>query len=371
MNTAGRMMFTFLPAFAHGTGFSVQAMSRIISARDMAGLAAPLLAAKVKQIGTWSAMTWAGLAGALAMGVTLLGPYGVVVGLCLWGLARTAYLVSASTWIADAVAYERRGRAIGLMELTWAGAALAGLPLMGLLIDRVGWWAAPSLLSLVGVPVSFYSWRLGNNPNGDAVSANKTTAEPDSTSPHKSWTVTKPTTIALIGFSLQAAAAQFIFVTHGLWLSDTYGFNPAKAGAAIMVIGLAEAASSSASSIFTDRLGKRNAVIAGTSVMIMSFIVLAVAPSPPLIIGLIVLAVAFLGFEFSIVSSMPLIGELEPHNRSTTIGLSAALLTSFRATVTLIGGQLYVYTSFSTVMAAATGTGVIGLLTTWLLVSEP
>jgi len=373
-------MFTFLPAFAEGTGISVQAMSRVIGARDMSGLAAPIVASRVKSWGTWSTMTWAGLTSSIGLAMMLMGPPGVVIGLIVWGISRTAYLVSVSTWVADAVAYERRGRASGLLELTWAGAALGGLPLIGLLIDQVGWWAAPSALSLLGAPIALWSWRLGSRLNTQQVTtgpiASSYPDESANASSHtdggrRSWMVDRSTMLAISGFALQAGSAQFIFFTHGLWLKDTYGFNPMKAGAAIMMIGLAEALSSSATSLFTDRLGKRNSVVLGSAVMAASFAALALFPAPRLLVGLGLLALAFLGFEFSIVSSMPLITELEPENRSATIGASTASGTATRALVTVVAGPLYVMTSFGFTMAIACAAAITGMSMTWFLVAEP
>jgi len=55
------------------------------------------------------------------------------------------------SWIGDAVAYERRGRATGLIELTWGGAALLGLPLIGYMIGWLPWWSAFALCGVVAL----------------------------------------------------------------------------------------------------------------------------------------------------------------------------------------------------------------------------
>ena len=42
INVVVRMTYTFLPAFARGTGMSVESMSRILSARELTSLTAPI-----------------------------------------------------------------------------------------------------------------------------------------------------------------------------------------------------------------------------------------------------------------------------------------------------------------------------------------
>jgi len=354
------MVFTYLPALARGTGLSVGVLGTIIFARDLTGLLGPRLAGTVRKWGPWRTMTGAGALAAIGMFLAVLGPIGIAVGLVLWGLGRTAYLLAINSWLGEVVAYERRGRAIGLVELTWAGAALVGLPIMGLLIGTFGWWAAPLALSLVGAPAALWA-RLAGAPEARPKADEVPTALP----------VQRTTIVALAAIAAMTGSAQFLFFTHGLWLEATYGFDPGDIAAAIIVVGAAEAVASFATSRITDLIGKRVAVLAGSTVMALVLGLLAVFPAPPLGWGIGMLLTAFLGFEFAIVSSIPLTTELEPENRSAVIGLGIGLSTVARALVSLAAGFVYVGWGFRFTMVLAAGLAVMSVVVITARVREP
>ncbi|MGI9599224.1 MAG: MFS transporter [Acidimicrobiales bacterium] len=155
VNTGSRMMFTFLPEFSRGTGMGIDRLGWLLSLRDLSGLAAPFVGRTSDRVGTRKVMVAGGALGAVGMFLFTLGSTGVAIGLACYGLGRIAYHVGMNAWVGHEVAYERRGRATGQVEMTWAGAALIGLPTMGLLIDRLGWRAAPAVLGLAMVPLTF------------------------------------------------------------------------------------------------------------------------------------------------------------------------------------------------------------------------
>lgn len=348
---------------SRGSGLSIEAFGRILFARDMTGLAGSFLGRRIQTFGVWRAMIWAGLLSSAAMLLVALGPIGIVVGLVTWGIFRTVLLIALNTWVADAVAYERRGQATGLVELTWAAAALIGVPAMGLLIDIVGWRAAPIALAVIGAPAAMAIARMDEPPLRTAAAGTTpvTAAEP----------VSRSTTVALIMLALPSASAQFLLFTHGLWLEDAFGFDPAQVGFAIVGVGLAEAASSYATSRITDGLGKQRSVVAGTAVMAAALIVLSIVPEPPLAIGLASLIVAFLGFEFAIVSSIPLSSELQPDSRPAVLGRSVGITTVGRAVVSAIAGVMYVRYGFRSTMIAGTLVAVAAMIGTMAFVTEP
>ena len=361
LNTSGRMVFTYLPALARGFGLSVTAMGWVVFARDLTGLAGLGLGRLVDRWGPWRTMVGAGLGAAVGLALTLAGPVGVVVGFVLWGLFRTGYLVAVNSWIAGVVAYERRGRATGLVELTWAAAALVGLPVMGVLISTLGWWAAPLVLAAAGPPLAL--WAAATPvPDRRAVPA----AGPGPVSDAR-W----GSTPSLVALTLPTVAAQFLFFVHGLWLERTYGFDPAQVGFAVVAVGTAEACASTASSRLTDVVGKRRAVLAGVAMLTVGVTALAVVPAPPLAWGLGLLALSFLGFEFAIVSSIPLVSELDPADRSTVLGRWVGISTVGRAATSAAAAWLFTVGGFRASMAAAATVAVVSLAAVAVLVPEP
>lgn len=362
LNTGGRMVFTYLPALSAGTGLSVAAMGRIIFARDLTGVLGPAVGRVVGHRGSWTTMWVAGLVAAAAMAlVVAAGPIGVVVGFVVWGACRTAFLVAGNSWIGDVVAYERRGRATGLVELTWAAAALIGLPVIGLLIGAFGWWAAPVAMVVTGGPVALLA-ALTPEPAGQR------RPRPEE---RQRLTMQRTTIVGLVGLALLVGAAQFLFFTHGLWLADTYGFDATEVAFAILVVGGSEACGSLATIRIADAVGKRTAVLAGGSLLGAAMVGLAFTASPPLAAGLALLVAAFLGSEFAIVSSLALVSELEPDNRSAVVGLSTGLSTVARATVSLAAGWAYVTGGVRLPMLLGAITVGASLVIIGFVISEP
>lgn len=361
INTGARMVFSFLPALARGSGLSVTTFSAVLFARDLTGVVGPVAGRISRRLGSWRVMTLGAAGSAIGMLLASIGPVGIAVGLVLWGVFRSMYLVGINSWIGDVVAYERRGHASGLVELTWAGAALVGLPLTGLAIDTFGWRAAPLILGLAGLPLTFAMTQMAAPEQVPDVRPDQSAA----------FSMQRSTLAALVGFALLTAAAQFLFLSHGLWLEDTYGFDPAQIGFAIGAVGAAEFVASYATSLLTDRLGKKNAVIAGTAVMGAALLALTIAPAPPLAVGLTLLMVAFLGFEFGIVSSIPMVSELEPAYRSEVVGRSVGLMAIARAAATFVAGWLYVQAGFAATMAAGTVTATVAIMLLVRFVAEP
>src|SRR5712691_8973968 len=58
---------------------------------------------------------------------------------------------AVQAFIGARVSWERRGLAIGLVEVAWAGSSLIGIPLIGWLIGRHGWRSPFLVLGLCAV----------------------------------------------------------------------------------------------------------------------------------------------------------------------------------------------------------------------------
>ncbi|MGB5756499.1 MAG: MFS transporter [Acidimicrobiales bacterium] len=359
MNTGSRMMFTFLPELSRGTGIDVERLGRLLSLRDLSGLSAPFVGRTSDRIGTRRVMLAGGLLGALGMLLFTLGSVGVVIGLVCFGLGRIGYLVGMNAWVGHEVAYERRGRATGQIEMTWAGAALVGLPTMGLAIDRLGWRAAPTALILATVPLT-------------ALLAKRLPEQSQSTSgPRDRPTLSLSGWMALASFTLLNGAAQLLVFSHGIWLEDTYGFDAAQVGFAIVAVGVAELLASFSSSRLTDRLGKRNSVAFGALVLTVGLAGLAGVGEPPLAAGLGLLVLAFLGFEFGLVSAIPLVAELDPNARAEVIGRSVGLSIVARAAASLLASLLIIDQGFRLLMVLASVLAAVTTALTILAVREP
>ncbi len=358
-NTGVRFAYTFLDAIARGTGLSNGQLGAVLALRDLSGAAAPAVGKFTQRSGTVRAMGIGSSLATVSYFIATAGSTGFVIGMVLSGIGKIAFDVGMNTWVGDVVAYERRARASGLVELAWAAAALVGLPLCGVLIDQIGWQAAPALLGIAGIAPMIAINRL----HGTSVAH----VPVDDVK----LMFTKTAVGALIGFNAMTLASQFLIVGHGLWLDDAYDLDATQIGLAVISIGAIEAIASTATATFTDRLGKRRAVLGGVSLMSVACLVFAVSPSPPLFLGLGLLATAFLGFEFAFVSSLPLLAELDPVSRAKMVGLALGMSTIMRAAGSPIGIEVFDSSGWSTLMAIAAITAAVAIASFAFLVVEP
>ena len=267
MNTALRMGYSFFPAFARGAQISNGGMGAVLAARDLSGLAAPLAGRMADRRGTGRVLAAAGIGGVVGLIISATAPIGLIIGFLIVGFSTVALNVATGAWIGHAVAYERRGKATGLVELSWGGAALLGIPLIGVLIDQAGWRAAPAALALVGLPASLVMARL---------SPSMSAADPvESAKP----TMNRTAVASLASFALLIASAQFFFLGHGLWLEDTYGLSATGIGLVVFAGAVMEVIATLATTRLTDGLGKQRAIVLGTSLMVLAMVGRATALS--------------------------------------------------------------------------------------------
>ncbi len=358
-NTGVRFVYTFFDAISRGTGLSSSSLGWVLAVRDLSGLAAPAVGKVAQRSGTVRVMGIGAMLATISYFVATAGAVGFIIGMVLSGIGKIAFDVGMNTWVGDVVAYERRARASGMVEMMWAAAALVGLPLSGVLIDQIGWQAAPALLGIVGVaPViainRLHGTSVAHVPADDIKLVFSRTAIG-----------------ALIGFNAMTLASQFLIVGHGRWLDRAYDLDATQIGFAVISIGVIEAIASSATATFTDRLGKRRAVLSGVTLMTATCLVFVFSPAPPLALGLGLLAIAFLGFEFAFVSTLPLLAELDPASRAKMLGVSLGSSTVMRAAGSPIG--IYVFDRFEwdALMGVAAASAAVAFAAFWFLVVEP
>lgn len=360
VTTGSRMAYTFLPAFARGTGLSLGEMGALIGFRDVASLGAPYVGRLSDRRGAARLMTIGLALAGLGLVLAAFGAVGLAVGFFIFAIGRLLLNVPMSAWIAHEVAYERRGRATGLLEMSYAGAALIGMPLLGLLIDLVGWWAAPTAVGLLAVAFVPLLARLQRKAS--SADTGRERVRP---------TMNRTAIATLATIALMTAASHFLVFGHGTWLEETYGFDAKRVGFAILLVGVAEAIASFGSSRLTDGLGKRQSILIGTTLMLAAAVGLWLFSTPPLVAGLAFLIVAFLGFEFGIVSSLPLIAELDPLARAEMIGRAAATTTLVRAAGSPLAAFIQSRSGFSALMVASIITAIAAIACAALFVDEP
>jgi len=343
INVAARIVYPFLPSLARGLGISLAAASRLITLRMVGGMVAPLLGLLADLYGRRRVMQAALLLFALA-GLVMAGGGtlpAAAVAFTLYGLAKALYDPALYAYIGDQVPYRERGRVTGVIELSWSGAWLLGVPASGFLIEHFGWrapWAALIALGLVGLALTRAGLppapRSGPRPGG----------RPLLTSIVATWRdlLRRPSVIVLLMTSLLLTLAiEIPFIVYGAWLETAFGLSLSALGLASTVVGLAEATAELSATVITDRLGKKRSVLVGLLSLAASLMALPWLSRLGLVGALSGVILMMLSFEFGLVSLLPLATELAPEARASLFSLNAMSMSFSRVLAALIGGWLW------------------------------
>lgn len=361
VNTAHRFLYPFLPAIARGLGISLEQAGLMLSARSIAFVATPAVVSTVGRGERRVRLAAFGLslmaAGALITAASGV-PAGALVGLFLLGLGKPSFDAAAQSYVADRTPYSRRARYLSILELTWAGGMLIGAPAAGWLIAAHGWrapfWVVAALLAVAAATAS----RILDGDTGD------TGARLGRFRPGRQG---KALLLTGLLFSL---AAETTFIVFGAWLEDGFGLTAAGLGLAAMTVAIAELAGEGSVLVFADRLGPRRMVALGLGASVAGYLGIALA-SGSLVGGLTVVAAAFVAFEITIVSTVPLASEAEPAGRARFLAWLMVAVGIGRAAGDALGPLLYGWKGFGATGLASALVAGLALLTLLVAVDEP
>jgi predicted MFS family arabinose efflux permease len=331
------MVYPFLPAFGRGLGVDLPALSLVLTLRGLAGTFGPFLASIADSRGRKTGMLFGLLlfAGGLTLVVFWPTYTGFLFALILSTLGKYVFDPAMQAYVGDRVDYQRRGLVLATTELGWSLSFILGMPLVAFLIARQGWLAPFPLLALLGVfSFGLLYWWLPKDP------------KPDTGRPNLLQNIRRTLTYgpALAGLSmglLASAANEVVNLVFGVWMEDSFGLKIAALGAVAAVIGFSELGGESLAGGFTDRLGKTRAV--GLGLLLNNLAALALPflgrNVPGALLGLFLF---YITFEFTLVSSIPLMTEILPTSRATLMAANVAGLSLGRALGALLVPLLYV-----------------------------
>ncbi|GAB4433132.1 MAG: hypothetical protein Kow0031_14640 [Anaerolineae bacterium] len=362
INTSRRFVYPFAPAISRGLGVPLPAVTSLIALNQAAGLLSPVFGTLSDRWGYRKMMLLAlGLLGAGMISAGLFPLYAVLaLGVVLGGLAKSVFDPALQAYIGQHATYERRGLFIGLMEMSWAGAALIGIPLAGLLIERVGWQAPFLALGLAGLAALLLLWLI--IPRDDRADAAATSGGFGA-----AWRVLRASPVALAmlvyGF-LMSLANDIVFVVYGAWLETDFGLGLVALGSATIVIGVAELTGETLTAALADRLGKERSVVLGLVLTIAGYALLPII-GQTLPLALLALFVSFITFEFTVVTGFSLMTEVLPGARATMMASLLATSSLGRMVGALLGGALWLRGGMALVGPAAALVTALGLLFLW------
>lgn len=344
-----RMVYPFLAVFSRGLGVDLTTLSMALTIRSLIGTIGPFFATIGDSRGRKLGML-------LGLGLFTLGTSVVVfwptfpaffIALILTTLGKYIFDPPMQAYMGDRVPYERRGRVLAVTELGWSLSFIAGIPLMGFLISRWGWMSPFWTLMILGIfAIILLNWMISR----DTISGDST---PSVFSNIQKVLRFPPALAGLTVGIFCSAANEVINLIFGIWMEDSFGLQITALGAAAAVIGFAELGGESLVGVFVDRLGKPRAIALG---LLTNCLTAAAFPFlgqtlPGAIVGLFLF---YLTFEFTLVSTIPMMTEIMPRARATMMAINVSALSLGRAL-----GAFVAPTLFSWGMGTSAGAAIV------------
>ena len=364
-----RAVYPFLPVIADALQVSFATLALVVAARNLTGLAGPLLAPVVtpRRI---RMLLLAGLAltggSALVVLAVPAVPAGVrvavlLVGFAGTGFARPLFALPLQAWVAAHVPVARRGRAVGVTELGWALSLAATVPVAGWLVPHWG-WSAPFWLVVVLAGVGATAVVLGVPRDASRVPVPLAGLQgPTGSTAARRRTSWIPGGAAVCAMAVLAVAAgELLLVVYAPWL-ETFGLSVPGIALSALLIVAAELAGELAAAAVADRIGLCRTVFLALAVSAAVYAVLGgVGHVGPAALAIVVW---FVAFEVTVVVLVALASALPAGGRerarllgalmaATAVGngLGAAL-----APVLFAAGGMAVAGTASAVLALAAG----------------
>lgn len=361
INTAYRMVYPFLTIFARGLGVDISVISGLVANRAIIGAANPFIIPFIETRGRKFGMLLGLGCFVAAMGIVALHPSltTLSISLVLGFLAQSIFYPSLTSYVADQIAYEKRGTAIGFMEFAWSFAFILGVPAVAWIIKRSSWFSPFWVLGGLGIlAFGYILFTLKDSA--------KLSQHTDGIFGNIKAIFTTPSVLVALSIGLWVSSAnEVVNLLFGVWLEDSFHLQIAALAGASALIGLSELSGESSVVLFVDRIGKVRAAGYGIVANCLAAVLLPIIgrSATGALAGLFFF---YITFEFTIVSIIPLLTEVLPSARATTLSFASAANSLGRAIGAFLAPTLYTL-GFSFVTGAAIAFNLLGLIAVWYL----
>ncbi len=319
LNTSRRFIYPFAPVISRGLGVPITFVTSSI-AINQATSCLSIFTSYIADRTGYRVMMLSGL-GVLVAGMLIAGAfpvyYSLLIGMFLCGLGKNLFDPAIQAYISERVPYNKRGFIMGIMETSWAGSTLIGIPVIGFLIDKAGWrspfflLAGLGLISIVLVLLTVKDDSKANIKKKDKKGFTKEIKK----------LVTNPVPLSVMGFAFFVSLANDnLFVVYGAWLEKSFSLSVMAIGVATMAIGAAELLGEMSTATLADRIGLKKSIIFGVILSTVAYITVPFVGNK-LFFALSALFLVFLFFEFFLVSFLSVCTELMPQSRATMMSL--------------------------------------------------
>ncbi|MCP4362735.1 MAG: MFS transporter [Chloroflexi bacterium] len=364
INIGLRMVYPFAPALARGLGVPIADVYRLITLRNLAGFFSPLFSPLSERYGRQPTMIGAMVVFSLSCLLVVIWPTYLTLGvtLALIALTKVIFDPAMQSYVAENVAYERRGKAISFTELSWAGALLIGGPAISLAMARQGWQAPFFWLGLLGVAAAVALWRfvprVSKQSGNGAVNLRQTA--------QVIWQY-RVIWAAMIYIALAMGANETLLIVFGDWMESSFGLPLVALGFSAGLIGLAEVTGELTAGWSVDKFGKRPIIISAGILTALTSLIVPLT-SHNLTMALIVYFGMFLFFEITVVGGVPLLTEIVPGNRAVVMSSVLAASALGRTLGSWLGPHLFITFGYvgNGVAAAVMMGAAVFVLTLWV-----
>jgi len=339
INTSRRFIYTFAAAFSRGLGVPLSSITNLIAINQGTSVFGIFFGPLGDRFG-YKLMILIGMS-FLTIGMLAAGflPFYWVIALAmlLSGLGKSIVDPAIQAYVGQRVPYHRRGLIIGLMEFAWAGSTLIGIPMIGFLIEKLGWQApfiAIGSMTLICVLLVAVMFPSDKNQKQQVYRPQKTLLL------WKRLLADRAAIGALLFALCVSIANDNIFVVYGIWLEDSFNLSIIALGVGTSIIGIAEILGESITAFFSDKIGLKKSVFIGLCLSACSFIILPLA-NQSLTTALGSLFLIFVSFEFTLVTFLSLCTELTPGSRATMISAFYAVAGIGRVIGAVLGGKIW------------------------------
>lgn len=338
-DTSSQMFYAFFPILAAGMGVSSVTFGRLLSVRSSAGFLTPVFGNMIERRGyrvTLPLILIAASIGSLLLAASPSLPF-IVVAIFIMGIGTTVFQPLFAAYTSNTFPPEYRARYMGMIEYGWALSSIVGVYVVGQVLE-ISSWRVP----LIGIGVLFaimaavFAQLLRNQPDAD------------DTPPISMWEqfhITenrKEAYGAVFMQSIIIISALHFFISYSIWLNDQYQFDAVQLASIVLTFGFVDLIGSGLVSLVLDRLGRRNALMLGSGLSSIAFMLLVLFNQWGLIPALGMLFFGRFLFEFTIVSGVITVSEQSPNQRSRVMSLLGFFGTISQALAGLTGPVAYV-----------------------------
>ena len=366
INISKRFPYPFVSAIGDSFGVSAGSIQNVIALTNGSGLLSPVLGTVSERYGRKAVMTGMLLMmTAMSVLASLFAEYGVfVLVMFSLGIGKIIFDPTFQAYLGDVVPFSRRGRVMGIAELSWALSLVIAAPVTGFLLERS---SLQAVFAFNAVALALGALALWLFVESDEPA--KTRERIRIINPLTAMRVVSthpPAVFALIYSLCLTLAHEIFYINYGLWMEDSFDLVLTALGTVTIVVAVAEVIGEFIVIGFSDRLGTKTTSMYG---MLLASICFVIIPSLSFSLPLAMFGIflMFICIETSIVSALPLFTELLPKSRAVMMSANQGSHSLGRVLGAALGAFVYATSggNFLLVGLLAGGLGAVAFTVMW------